>query len=283
MEVGKARSARAVVLVGHVTKDGASRGRGCWSTWSTACSCSRASGSEASGPFGRSRTASGRPARWACSRCAPAAWWRWPTPRRASSARRAGRPARACSARWRAPARCWSRSRPSWRPPRAFRRAGSPPGIDRNRLAMIIAVLARHGGPSLAAADVFVNVAGGVRVDEPGADLAVALALASAHRGEPLARLERPAARLLRRGGPDGRASIRRPPRAASRRGRASSDSAPCSAPRRAERIDGLEGSATLAPALRRGLGQPRSPCRLSAAQPRPDPGPAGPRRAPGA
>jgi DNA repair protein RadA/Sms len=65
-------------------------------------------------------------------------------------------------------------------------------GIDRNRLAMVIAVLARHGGPSLAAADVFVNVAGGVRVDEPGADLAVALALASAHRGQTLA-------------GPDGR------------------------------------------------------------------------------
>ncbi|MGI9020575.1 MAG: DNA repair protein RadA [Solirubrobacterales bacterium] len=59
-------------------------------------------------------------------------------------------------------------------------------GIDRNRLAMVIAVLARHGGPALAGADVFVNVAGGVRVDEPGADLAVALALASAHRGEPL-------------------------------------------------------------------------------------------------
>ena len=51
---------------------------------------------------------------------------------------------------------------------------------------MVIAVLARHGGPSLAGSDVFVNVAGGVRVDEPGADLAVALALASAHRGEPL-------------------------------------------------------------------------------------------------
>ena len=60
-------------------------------------------------------------------------------------------------------------------------------GIDRNRLAMILAVLARHGGPSLAGADVFVNVAGGVRVDEPGADLAVALALVSAHRGEALA------------------------------------------------------------------------------------------------
>ncbi|OLE36715.1 MAG: DNA repair protein RadA, partial [Actinobacteria bacterium 13_1_20CM_3_68_9] len=37
-------------------------------------------------------------------------------------------------------------------------------GIDRNRLAMVLAVLARHGGPSLASADVFVNVAGGVRV-----------------------------------------------------------------------------------------------------------------------
>jgi DNA repair protein RadA/Sms len=60
-------------------------------------------------------------------------------------------------------------------------------GIDRNRLAMVLAVLARHGGPALASADVFVNVAGGVRVDEPGADLAVALAIASAHRGEPLA------------------------------------------------------------------------------------------------
>jgi DNA repair protein RadA/Sms len=60
-------------------------------------------------------------------------------------------------------------------------------GIERNRLAMVLAVLARHGGPSLAGADVFVNVAGGVRVEEPGADLAVALALASAHRGEPLA------------------------------------------------------------------------------------------------
>ncbi len=60
-------------------------------------------------------------------------------------------------------------------------------GIDRNRLAMVLAVLARHGGPSLAGSDVFVNVAGGVRVDEPGADLAVALALVSAHRGEPLA------------------------------------------------------------------------------------------------
>ena len=59
-------------------------------------------------------------------------------------------------------------------------------GIDRNRLSLVLAVLARHGGIGLASADVFVNVAGGVRVEEPGADLAVALALASAHRGEAL-------------------------------------------------------------------------------------------------
>jgi len=56
-------------------------------------------------------------------------------------------------------------------------------GIDRNRLALVLAVLARHGGVGVGASDVFVNVVGGVRVDEPGADLAVALAVASAARG----------------------------------------------------------------------------------------------------
>jgi DNA repair protein RadA/Sms len=56
-------------------------------------------------------------------------------------------------------------------------------GVDRNRLALVLAVLARHAGVSLGSADVFVSVAGGVRVDEPGADLAIALALASAAKG----------------------------------------------------------------------------------------------------
>jgi DNA repair protein RadA/Sms len=56
-------------------------------------------------------------------------------------------------------------------------------GVDRNRLALVLAVLARHGGMALGSSDVFVSVAGGVRVDEPGADLAIALALASAARG----------------------------------------------------------------------------------------------------
>jgi DNA repair protein RadA/Sms len=56
-------------------------------------------------------------------------------------------------------------------------------GFDRNRLSMIVAVLGRHAGVALGSSDVFVNVAGGVRVDEPAADLAVALAIVSAHRG----------------------------------------------------------------------------------------------------
>jgi DNA repair protein RadA/Sms len=60
-------------------------------------------------------------------------------------------------------------------------------GVDPKRLAMIVAVLSRHAGLSLGQADVFVNVAGGVRIDEPGADLAVALAIASAARGVPAA------------------------------------------------------------------------------------------------
>ncbi|MFL5885546.1 MAG: DNA repair protein RadA [Thermoleophilaceae bacterium] len=59
-------------------------------------------------------------------------------------------------------------------------------GVDRNRLALVLAVLARHAGIPFGSNDVFVSVAGGVRVDEPGADLAIALALASAARGVPL-------------------------------------------------------------------------------------------------
>jgi DNA repair protein RadA/Sms len=56
-------------------------------------------------------------------------------------------------------------------------------GVDPKRLAMIVAVLGRHARIALGSADVFVNVAGGVRIDEPGADLAVALAIASAAKG----------------------------------------------------------------------------------------------------
>jgi DNA repair protein RadA/Sms len=67
-------------------------------------------------------------------------------------------------------------------------------GIDRNRLALVLAVLARHAGLALGACDVFVSVAGGVRVEEPGGDLPVALAVASAARGVALGTGDRPLA-----------------------------------------------------------------------------------------
>jgi DNA repair protein RadA/Sms len=59
-------------------------------------------------------------------------------------------------------------------------------GFDRNRLAMISAVLGRHARVPLSGSDIFVNIAGGIRIEEPAADLAVALAIASAERNAPL-------------------------------------------------------------------------------------------------
>jgi DNA repair protein RadA/Sms len=60
-------------------------------------------------------------------------------------------------------------------------------GVDGSRLAMLLAVLERKAGLALAGADVFVNVAGGIRVDEPALDLPVALAVASSLREVPVA------------------------------------------------------------------------------------------------
>ena len=59
-------------------------------------------------------------------------------------------------------------------------------GIDSRRLAVVIAVLQKRAGLSLAGADVFVNVAGGIRLEEPAADLGLALALASSFRDKPV-------------------------------------------------------------------------------------------------
>jgi DNA repair protein RadA/Sms len=59
-------------------------------------------------------------------------------------------------------------------------------GLDINRISMILAVLHRKGGISLGDHDVFINVVGGVRVSETGADLAILLALFSSFRDRPL-------------------------------------------------------------------------------------------------
>ena len=57
-------------------------------------------------------------------------------------------------------------------------------GLDQNRIAMILAVIAKHGGLVLSDQDVFVNVVGGIRVLETSADLAVALAVVSSFRNQ---------------------------------------------------------------------------------------------------
>ena len=60
-------------------------------------------------------------------------------------------------------------------------------GVSSDRVGMIIAVLEKRAEMRLAADDVFVNIAGGVKVVEPAIDLAIALAIASAHTNRPLA------------------------------------------------------------------------------------------------
>lgn len=59
-------------------------------------------------------------------------------------------------------------------------------GLEQNRLALLLAVLHRHGGLQMSDQDIFVNVVGGVKVGETGADLALLLALISSFRNCPL-------------------------------------------------------------------------------------------------
>ncbi|MGZ5182270.1 MAG: DNA repair protein RadA [Ramlibacter sp.] len=61
-------------------------------------------------------------------------------------------------------------------------------GLERDRLAMLLAVLHRHAGVACMDQDVFVNAVGGVRISEPAADLAAMLAITSSLRGRPLPR-----------------------------------------------------------------------------------------------
>jgi DNA repair protein RadA/Sms len=147
------------------------------------------------------------------------------------------------------------------------RRVGT--GVDPKRLAMIVAVLSRHAGVALGSADVFVNVAGGVRIDEPGADLAIALAIGSAARGAPVVegaaafgeigltgRL-RPAAQAERRLAECAKLGLRKaivPSAPSSARGRSRGASIPSLA------TLGLAEADTLRAALRLGLAPDRKP-----------------------
>jgi DNA repair protein RadA/Sms len=61
-------------------------------------------------------------------------------------------------------------------------------GVDRHRIALLIAVLNKRVGIDVADSDVFVNITGGLRVDEPGIDLGVLMAISSSHRDMPIDR-----------------------------------------------------------------------------------------------
>jgi DNA repair protein RadA/Sms len=60
-------------------------------------------------------------------------------------------------------------------------------GIDQNRLSLLLAVLEKRAGLALAGDDVYVNIAGGMAIDEPAADLSVVAAVASSVRNRGLA------------------------------------------------------------------------------------------------
>lgn len=62
----------------------------------------------------------------------------------------------------------------------------TPNGVDFNRLLLTVAVLTRRVGLRLGEQDIFVNVVGGISIDEPAADLAIAAAIASSLRGQPV-------------------------------------------------------------------------------------------------
>ena len=61
-------------------------------------------------------------------------------------------------------------------------------GVDRHRIALLIAVLNKRVGIDVGDADVFVNITGGLHVDEPGIDLGVLMAISSSHRDIPVDR-----------------------------------------------------------------------------------------------
>lgn len=70
--------------------------------------------------------------------------------------------------------------------PAAYNAARRSNGIDYNRAAMLLAVLEKRGGLSVAGCDSYINVIGGLTLDEPAADLATALSIASSYLDRPL-------------------------------------------------------------------------------------------------
>ena len=91
-----------------------------------------------------------------------------------------------CSAASKGRGRCSSRCRRSSAPARYGNARRMASGLDQSRLSLLLAVLEKRAGLNLMAEDVFVNVAGGMAVDEPAADLGVVAAVASSVRNRPV-------------------------------------------------------------------------------------------------
>ena len=70
--------------------------------------------------------------------------------------------------------------------PAAYNAARRSNGIDYNRAAMLLAVLEKRGGIPVGSCDAYINVVGGLSLEEPAADLATALAVASSYLDRPL-------------------------------------------------------------------------------------------------
>ena len=169
------------------TKRARSPGRRCWSIWSTASCFSRASMPAATASCAPRRTASARPMRSVCSR------WR-------AGALSRSRIRRKCC--WlagllHAPGTCVACVMEGTRPVLAEIQAlvtrtnfnvprRTADGFDFNRANLMLAVLEKRGGVNIGMSDAYVNVIGGLQIDEPAADLALVLAAASSFRDKPI-------------------------------------------------------------------------------------------------
>ena len=164
------------------------RARACSSIWSTRCSASKASAATSIGSSAPPRTASAGPTRSACSRWRAAGLIEVPNPSALFLTQR-GEPVSGTSV---FPA--LEGTRPVLVEIQALTvrlASGATPrraavGWDSGRLAMVLAVLEARCGISFATAEVYLNVAGGYRLSDPAADLAVAAALVSALSERPV-------------------------------------------------------------------------------------------------
>ena len=170
-------------------KTGRSRGRAWSSIWSMPCSILRATARISSGSCAPIKTVSARPTKIGVFEMGEAGLVRSPKPL-GSVSRRAGRSflrgRRLCRPR-RHTARAHRDPSPCRPPPLSARRAALLSAGIVGGLAMVLAVLEARCGVSFAGKDVYLNVAGGLRINEPAADLAVAAAIASSAFDVPLA------------------------------------------------------------------------------------------------